>query len=125
LKISFTKAGLNVANDFLAVGSAYDEERGPIDDLNAFYPCNGYGVSHVQPPLIKVFFELSILYPEVGKVSLTQRVPYSVAYPNSRFVDGKTGKRSDAASAYLYPVLETNKNLLVLARKRVIRVIFE
>jgi alcohol oxidase len=49
LKISFAKAGLNVPNDFLAVGSAYDEERGPIDDLNALYACNGYGVSHFQP----------------------------------------------------------------------------
>ncbi|KAF5359173.1 hypothetical protein D9756_003510 [Leucocoprinus leucothites] len=43
----------------------------------------------------------------------------------ARFIDGKTGKRSDAASNYLYPLLDTNKNLTLLPHKRVIRVIFE
>jgi hypothetical protein len=78
LKISFAKAGQNVANEFLAVASAYDEERGPIDDLNALYACNGYGVSHLYPPRNKVFAELKLLYPEVGKVSLGYK-KYSLA----------------------------------------------
>ncbi|EKM78826.1 hypothetical protein AGABI1DRAFT_114404 [Agaricus bisporus var. burnettii JB137-S8] len=43
----------------------------------------------------------------------------------ARFIDGKTGKRSDTASAYIYPILDTHKNLDVQVRKRVVRVIFE
>ncbi|KAJ3554310.1 hypothetical protein NP233_g12447 [Leucocoprinus birnbaumii] len=88
IKVSFAKANHNVGSEFLEAAAAFDKERGPIDDLNALYACDGYGRW-------------------------------------ARFIDGKTGKRSDAASSYLYPVLDTNKNVTLLVRKRVVRVIFE
>jgi len=48
LKVSFAKSGCNVAEEFLAVAAAYDSQRGPIDDLNGFHACNGYGVSNLH-----------------------------------------------------------------------------
>ncbi|KXN86051.1 Alcohol oxidase [Leucoagaricus sp. SymC.cos] len=94
LKVSFAKSGHNVADEFLAVSSIFDKDRGPIDDLNALYAYHAWNLDSI--------FDL-----------------------NHRFIDGKTGKRSDTASCYLYPLLDTNKNLTLLARKRVVRVIFE
>ncbi|EKM78832.1 hypothetical protein AGABI1DRAFT_114408 [Agaricus bisporus var. burnettii JB137-S8] len=88
LKVSFAKADHNLANEWLGVTAAFDQDRGQIDDLNALYACDGYGRW-------------------------------------ARFIDGKTGKRSDTASAYIYPILDTHKNLDVQVRKRVVRVIFE
>ncbi|KAF9450080.1 GMC oxidoreductase [Macrolepiota fuliginosa MF-IS2] len=88
LKVSFAKSAHNVADEFLATADVYDQDRGPIDDLNALYSCDGYGRW-------------------------------------ARFIDGKTGKRSDTASGYIYPLLDTHKNLHVLVRKRIVRVIFE
>ena len=42
----------------------------------------------------------------------------------NRYIDPKTGRRSDAATNYLYPHTD-NPNLHILVGKRVKRVIFE
>ena len=42
----------------------------------------------------------------------------------SRYIDGKSGRRSDVPHHYIY-TQDENKNLTVLDRQRVIRVIFE
>ena len=34
----------NIGRGFLSVAEKYDKERGPSDDTNAFFSCNGYGV---------------------------------------------------------------------------------
>ena len=41
-----------------------------------------------------------------------------------RYIDSETGRRSDTAHHYIYNQ-DHNKNLKVLARHRVVRVIFE
>ena len=125
LKISFAKSGCNVAEEFLAVAVAYDSQRGPIDDLNGFYACNGYGVSssHTWEESGIADSNLNLA---LGKESRIWCFLFcSFSYLHYRFIDGKTGRRSDTASTYLYPLLETNKNLTLLPRKRVVRVIFE
>ena len=43
---------------------------------------------------------------------------------STRYIDIETGRRSDAAHHYIYNQ-EHNKNLMILVRHRVVRVIFE
>ena len=33
-----------IGRDFLSVAEKFDKERGLLDDTNAFFSCNGYGV---------------------------------------------------------------------------------
>ncbi|TFK99381.1 hypothetical protein BDV98DRAFT_595059 [Pterulicium gracile] len=42
-----------------------------------------------------------------------------------KWIDETTGRRSDAASAFLYPLLKTNKNVVVSVESDVIRVLFD
>jgi len=125
IKVSFAKSGCNVAEEFLAVAVAYDSQRGPIDDLNGLHACNGYGVSNFHTwGSADCWSQLSNL--ALGKERWVWCFLFCLfSYLHHRFIDGKTGRRSDTASTYLYPLLETNKNLTLLPRKRVVRVIFE
>ena len=34
----------NVGRGFISTAEKYDKERGPLDDTNSFFSCNGYGV---------------------------------------------------------------------------------
>ncbi|KAF5328555.1 hypothetical protein D9758_018005 [Tetrapyrgos nigripes] len=43
LKVSMGGAFTNVGSQFLDVALAIDKDRGPIDDVNGLYKCNGYG----------------------------------------------------------------------------------
>lgn len=43
----------NVVEDFLAVGAAYDQDRGLSDDLKAFHETNKYIVCLVYPFLFE------------------------------------------------------------------------
>jgi alcohol oxidase len=47
LKVSFAKSDRNLASEWLEVGESFDQNRGQIDDLNALYACDGYGVGYV------------------------------------------------------------------------------
>jgi alcohol oxidase len=42
--VSFAEQPLNICKDFLSVAEKFDKDRGPLDDTNAFFSCNGYGV---------------------------------------------------------------------------------
>ncbi|KAF8150064.1 GMC oxidoreductase-domain-containing protein [Crassisporium funariophilum] len=43
IKVSMAKGNINISESFLSVAESYDKDRGPTDDLNAFYSCNKYG----------------------------------------------------------------------------------
>ncbi|KAF8813022.1 alcohol oxidase [Phlegmacium glaucopus] len=43
IKVSFAQEPLNIAKAFLSTAEKYDKHRGPTDDTNAFFSCNGYG----------------------------------------------------------------------------------
>ena len=42
--MSLAEQPLNVCKNFLSVAGKFDKDRGPLDDTNAFFSCNGYGV---------------------------------------------------------------------------------
>jgi alcohol oxidase len=45
IKVSFAQdATSNIGRGFLSAAEKFDKERGPLDDTNAFFSCNGYGV---------------------------------------------------------------------------------
>ena len=46
--MSFAEQPLNIAEDFLSVAEKFDKTRGPLDDTNRFFSCNGYGVRKRQ-----------------------------------------------------------------------------
>ncbi|KAG5649963.1 hypothetical protein H0H81_001310 [Sphagnurus paluster] len=43
IKVSYMEGETNVADQYLAVASQYDKERGFTDDVNDFFNCNRYG----------------------------------------------------------------------------------
>jgi len=45
-QVSFAADPLNVSTSFLSVVEKFDKYRGPLDDANAFFFGNGYGVRH-------------------------------------------------------------------------------
>ena len=47
--MSFAEQPLNISKDFLSVAEKFDKDRGPLDDTNAFFSCNGYGVRKSHP----------------------------------------------------------------------------
>ena len=44
IKVSLAEQPLNICENFLSVAEEFDKDRGPLDDVNAFFSCNGYGV---------------------------------------------------------------------------------
>jgi alcohol oxidase len=42
-----------------------------------------------------------------------------------KFIDSKTGRRSDTAHAYVHPILDSQRNLHILTESKVVRVLFE
>ena len=55
IKVSYAQDPLNIAKSFLSVGEKFDKHRGPLDDTNAFFACNGYGVSQIRPAISTIF----------------------------------------------------------------------
>ena len=51
--MSFAQDGTsNVGRGFLSAAEKFDKERGPLDDTNAFFSCNGYGVRQIIFPCV-------------------------------------------------------------------------
>ena len=42
--MSLAEQPLNICENFLSIAEEFDKDRGPLDDVNAFFSCNGYGV---------------------------------------------------------------------------------
>ena len=42
--MSYAQDASNVSKSFLSVAHKIDKHRGSLDDTNAFFSCNGYGV---------------------------------------------------------------------------------
>ena len=42
--MSLTEQPLSISQSFLSVAEKFDKDRGRLDDTNAFFSCNGYGV---------------------------------------------------------------------------------
>ena len=61
---------------------------------------------------------------EMGQVSRQKILTSSNLIIRPRYIDIETGRRSDTAHHYIYNQ-DHNKNLKILVRHRVVRVIFE
>ena len=42
--MSFSEQPFSISKDFLSVAEKFDKDRGRLDDTNAFFSCDGYGV---------------------------------------------------------------------------------
>ena len=42
--MSLAEQPLNICKNFLSVAEKFDKDRGSLDDTNAFFSCDGYGV---------------------------------------------------------------------------------
>ena len=61
LKVSYGGMYTNVGKQFLDTALAYDKERGPIDDVNGLYKCDGYGVSrHIAPDRVHCELDINV-----------------------------------------------------------------
>ena len=49
IKVSLAEQPMNICKNFLAVAEKFDKDRGSLDDTNAFFSCNGYGVRKRHP----------------------------------------------------------------------------
>jgi len=121
IKVSIAKEHTNITRNFLEVSAAYDK-RGLMDDINEFTSSDQYGVCTLffrDLPIAQSFTA------EMGKVRLDgQRNIVSQLLTKSRYIDIKTGRRSDTAHEYIYNQSD-NINLTILDKSRVVRVIIE
>ena len=53
--MSFAEQPLNICKDFLSVAEKFDKDRGPIDDTNGFFSCDGYGVRMSHPAALTAY----------------------------------------------------------------------
>jgi alcohol oxidase len=107
------------------VSKVYDKERGQTDDFNDFHNINLYAVRRFLPLRLNASFDKIGPFAEMAKVLCL--LPSSLVCPmvnRSRYIDGESGRRSDIPHHYIY-TQDHNKNLTILDRQRVIRVIFE
>ena len=44
----------NVGKGFLSAVEKFDKERGRLDDMNAFFSCDGYGVRQIHSAIYKL-----------------------------------------------------------------------
>ena len=49
--MSFAQDPSNISTSFLSVAEKFDKHRGSLDDTNAFFSCNGYGVRLGDPAI--------------------------------------------------------------------------
>ncbi|KAH0827452.1 alcohol oxidase [Lanmaoa asiatica] len=105
LKVSYGGRFTDIGMQALDVAAKYDPGRKIADDSNDLLTCDTYSVS----PLV--------VHSRNGILTLVlQRWP--------KWIDGKTGRRSDTAHHFVYNQ-EENANLRVLSEKAVIRVLIE
>ena len=69
--MSLAEQPLNICKNFLSVAEKFDKDRGPLDDTNAFFSCDGYGVrkSHFKfaPSIYNLPTNLFLsTHPEMG-----------------------------------------------------------
>ena len=55
IKVSLAEQPLNISKNFLSVAEKFDKDRGPLDDTNAFFSCNGYGVRKSHPSTSTIY----------------------------------------------------------------------
>ena len=55
--------------DFLSAAEKFDKERGLLDDTNAFFSCDGYGVRKSPVTVSRPQFTNLCTRPEMGQVS--------------------------------------------------------
>ena len=55
IKVSLAEQPLNICKNFLSVAKKFDKDRGSLDDTNAFFSCNGYGVMKSHPATSTVY----------------------------------------------------------------------
>ena len=55
--MSLAEQPLNICENFLSVADKFDKDRGPLDDTNAFFSCNGYGVRESHPATFNLLID--------------------------------------------------------------------
>ena len=127
--MSLAEQPLNICQNFLSVAENFDKDRGSLDDTNAFFSCDGYGVRKGHPATTTIYSVTDLStrpLAEMGQVSRQVKLLSACFIFNiySRYIDIVTGRRSDTAHHYIYNQ-DHNKNLKILVGHRVVRVIFE
>ena len=123
--MSIAASQVTIAEQFLAVSKVYDKERGQTDDFNDFHNVNVYAVRRFPPLRLNASFDKIGPFAEMAKVLYLLPSCLSCLMVNrSRYIDGESGRRSDVPHHYIY-TQDHNKNLTILDRQRVVRVIFE
>jgi alcohol oxidase len=56
IKVSFAEQPLNISENFLSVAKKFDKDRGSLDDTNAFFSCDGYGVRKSRRPATSIIY---------------------------------------------------------------------
>ncbi|KAI0759053.1 alcohol oxidase-like protein [Fomes fomentarius] len=108
LKISYGGFYTEVGQEFLEVGAKYDKSRGYTDDVNGLHEVNKYGVSS--------------LFGILSTRSSSRHAHPEVAEESPRWIDPKTGTRSDIVHHYIYN--RDLPNVHILSGYYVKRVIF-
>ena len=84
----------NLGRGFVSAAAKFDKERGLLDDTNAFYSCNGYGVrrnrSHYIYNLLTIVCSL-----EMGEVSRQIKLPKFLFHFSLFEPDTLTSKQED------------------------------
>ena len=123
--MSIAASQVTIAEQFLALSKVYDKERGQTDDFNDFHNINLYAVRRFLPLRLNASFDKIGPFAEMAKVLyLLPSCLCCLMVNRSRYIDGESGRRSDVPHHYIY-TQDHNKNLTILDRQRVIRVIFE
>ena len=124
--MSLAEQPMNICGNFLSVADKFDKDRGRIDDTNASLVM-GMGVRESHPATSIMYETILSTCPEMGQVSSRQIKLSSACFVfiiYTRYIDIETGRRFDTDHHYIYNQ-DHNKNLKILVRHRVVRVIFE
>jgi alcohol oxidase len=54
--VSLAEQPLNICKNFLSVAEKFDKDRGSLDDTNAFFSCDGYGVRKSHHPATFIIY---------------------------------------------------------------------
>ena len=53
--MSLAEQPSNICKNFLSVAERFDKDRGVLDDANAFFSCDGYGVRKSYPAISTIY----------------------------------------------------------------------
>jgi alcohol oxidase len=112
---------VDICDEFIQVGTTY-HKRQYADDTDDLETCNTYSVSYDVPSLTTITNLICLSHG--GSEFVHKQAFASVWLMYKRYIDGTTGRRSDAAHHYVYNQAH-NQNLQVWDGKRVKRIIFE